>query len=1382
MVVKRVSDLNITRRSFITAIEGNINDSFVDEDLCSYTFEQQLYLYLKNEGYERVYFYTRASGYNWYSFDKESLASLFPKKTNNSTEDGRPLGSRRLKKPINSDDNSNHIKEGKINRRPYYYVSNFEDSTLIKTVQDILKDIQHKSAIYFTSPVFSLNESQGFIAGIAQIMSEVAAIQSENKLLIKLNSNGVFKADFFTEHLKSSDNIFSVGFPDIKECENWLNSERIKGLIDSEVVFSFPFEKLVKGVCQKRMRISELNKEIKTNKAGFIQSTNKSDEDVLSELNKMIGLRGVKETLQGIIADVKAKQLRAEYGQTDESKVKLNFVFKGNPGTGKTTVAGLLGKILANYGLISDPEVVVYTKGQLLDGLVGGGSRLVEKMFSDSIGKVLFIDEAYQLAEDDAKDALDALTNMLTDKRFEDNLAVVLAGYPGDMAKLINSNSGLKRRFTQNILFEDYTNDELTEIFCRMVEFDHLVIGEEAILHARAYFTSLKRNKGFGNAGEAENLLRNIIKPNQARRLQRINNPTKEDVFTILPQDFPNYGKIKLKRNNPKQELDISPIDKLNKLVGIDNIRKKFEEYVAMTHFCQENPQAEISTTFRPHMAFLGNPGTGKTTVAKLFAEILRQEGVLSNNNFVKVGPSDLVGEWLGQSGPKARGQFERARGGVLFIDEAYQLCSKNQLNGGDQYGKEVITELLTFMEDERDTIVILAGYTEEIRYLIAKGNPGLSSRVTNEFIFEDYEPELLYTILLNNLSEYELSEDFKIKIRQIINIEYENRDKTQWGNARTIEKYASDIFLNYLVKHNAKGVIDIDCIPDYLLRDSSQFTVDIPEEVTNISDASQQSIVQNPKVLPFDKDKLLESLKSVKGQQDNVEIIAEEINTWIKDAVKEAPLVFMLAGTSGTGKTFTAETINAALKDYRMVKLNMNEYSSDADSWKLLGSSSGYMGSDEDSPIFAARRETPNLLILFDEIEKAHPSLFTTIMTLMEKGEMGNGHGEVFDFKQSIIVFTTNLAMKELLKLKKESVQNNIDPSSPKFQDAARDILKAAGLKDEISGRVTWVLVYNTLDAPMVAQIAMERIRKLGSKYGIKINAVHKTYLEEIAKQCADNNEGARPVNRMITRKLKPIFQKVCETNDCDPNVLYDVDEHFQIIPSSSSVIIPVESLNFNLGVDASESKTDSGPVEIKLSSGSFFESGYNYESYRKAIGLIELDNGNSGTGSGFLISNDGYILTCAHCTEAKKIVFVKDDDKEKYEAHVVYKNELIDIAVLKIDVSNMPYLSISDSVKPLKIGTEIVILGYPSGTDVSENVSAFEGKISNYIGGIKSYITDAIAAPGSSGGALIAKKDGKVYGVLRGGYKETLGVDINASSDIRDLFKQNDIVIEYN
>lgn len=97
-------------------------------------------------------------------------------------------------------------------------------------------------------------------------------------------------------------------------------------------------------------------------------------------------------------------------------------------------------------------------------------------------------------------------------------------------------------------------------------------------------------------------------------------------------------------------------------------------------------------------------------------------------------------------------------------------------------------------------------------------------------------------------------------------------------------------------------------------------------------------------------------------------------------------------------------------------------------------------------------------------------------------------------------------------------------------------------------------------------------------------------------------------------------------------------------------------------------------------------------------------------------------------------------------------------------------------------KVVEEIVIMAYPSGTEISDNVSAFEGKVSNFINANKTYITDAVAAPGSSGGALIAKKDGKVYGVLQGGYKEVLEVDINASFDIRNLFKQNDLVIEFN
>ena len=558
-----------------------------------------------------------------------------------------------------------------------------------------------------------------------------------------------------------------------------------------------------------------------------ILQKNKSDEEVLAELNNMVGLRKIKNKLNGIIANAQMQQMRAQIGQKAESKIGLNFVFKGNPGTGKTTVARLLGNILANYGLIEVPEVVTYTKGNLIDGTVGGGSRNVEKMFDAAVGRVLFIDEAYQLAENDSKDALDALTNMMTDKRYKDKMAIILAGYPGDMAKLITSNPGLKSRFTQEVVFEDYNDDELTEIFAKKLSTERFMLGEEDLLYAKAYFSYLKRGKDFGNARETEKL-RDDVKSRQGTRLMAQMSetgikPTEDELTTILPQDFPNYGRVNLNAFRHKDGPEPTPIERLDNLIGIDVIREQFRQYIKMAHYCQENPQAAISSTFRPHMAFLGNPGTGKSTVARLFGLILREEGLLPNSNFVEVSPDDLIGEYVGHSAPKARSQFERARGGVLFIDEAYELFKKGKDGGGNQFGQEVITALIKFMEDDRDTVVILAGYTDEIRYLIKNGNPGLTSRVTNEFLFNDYEPEVLFSILLKKLSEQELSDEFRSNMQQIISYEYEHRNKREWGNARTIENYANDIFKLYLNKHDGKGVIGADCIPDYLLSDLIQ-------------------------------------------------------------------------------------------------------------------------------------------------------------------------------------------------------------------------------------------------------------------------------------------------------------------------------------------------------------------------------------------------------------------------------------------------------------------------------------------------------------------------------------------------------------------------------
>ena len=812
-------------------------------------------------------------------------------------------------------------------------------------------------------------------------------------------------------------------------------------------------------------------------------------------------------------------------------------------------------------------------------------------------------------------------------------------------------------------------------------------------------------------------------------------------------------------------------------------------------------------------LMFAGTSGTGKTFTAKCIESSLLQSGFkfvrLNMNEYhSETGIHKLLGSEQGfVDSDKDAPLFaaHRATEGKLIIlfDEIEKahpslfttimsLMDEGVMANGKgenfNFKQSIIIFTTNLAQDQlisqkkrfiEQKVAITDRKFQEATKLILK-NAGLPSevcgRVTWLLVYNTLNSTITARIALEKIREIGREYDVTInRVPQCYLEEIATKCKETSEGARPIETEVRNKFESLFQEVYEREIID----PRKMYDISEEFKIVLSQNDTFLK-PEEISIIEI-KTEKFDKEQLITGLKAVRGQQDNIEIIAREVEIWIKDVIKDTPLVFMLAGTSGTGKTFTAEIINASLKGYKMVKLNMNEYHSEADSWKLLGSSSGYVGSDKDSPIFAARRETSKLLILFDEIEKAHPSLFTTIMTLMEKGEMGNGHGEVFDFKQSIIVFTTNLAMNELLRMKRQAILDGIEPSSQKFQDAAKGILKSAGLKDEISGRLNWLLVYNTLNATQVAQIAMSKIRSLGAKYGITVNDVDMSFLQEVASQCANNNEGARPINRIVTSIFKPVFQNAYELSSCRSGVLYDINDQMHLVPTNETLLIPIDNYSIDI-IDSNDNvANDKESVTIQLPSTLFFKSGYSYDSFRQAMGLIKLDNGSTGTGSGFLISPDGYIITCAHCAEANLITFVRDDNKMEYKAVVVYYNRRIDIAILKIDVKDVPYLLITDSMRPLKVGTEIIILGYPSGTDISENVSAFEGKISNVNKERKSYITDAVAAPGSSGGALISKKDGEVYGILQGGFKETLGIDVNTSIDIRVLFEQNDISVDF-
>lgn len=289
------------------------------------------------------------------------------------------------------------------------------------------------------------------------------------------------------------------------------------------------------------------------------------------------------------------------------------------------------------------------------------------------------------------------------------------------------------------------------------------------------------------------------------------------------------------------------------------------------------------------------------------------------------------------------------------------------------------------------------------------------------------------------------------------------------------------------------------------------------------------RSFMDSLRVEVFSEDLLSRSLSKIHGQQDNMDVITKKVCTWIKrpDEFK-TPLVFMFAGTSGTGKTYTAETISETLSSYGyiFVKLPMNEYKSSGDTMKLLGSPRGHVGSTEDAPLIAARRKSERLVILFDEMEKAHESIFETIMTLMEKGEVTNGLGERFDFKQSIIIFTTNLAMNQLIERKKELVKSGLNIDDYEFQKSIKNILKQNKVKPEVCGRINNVFVFNTLGKDIVAMITIEEIRKLGEMYHLRVNNIPKEMLQT-AVQIANSNEGARPIKDLVKNKFEHIFQQ---------------------------------------------------------------------------------------------------------------------------------------------------------------------------------------------------------------------------------------------------------------
>ncbi|MFM1653549.1 AAA family ATPase [Brevibacillus sp. B_LB10_24] len=624
-----------------------------------------------------------------------------------------------------------------------------------------------------------------------------------------------------------------------------------------------------------------------------------SVDDVLAELNMLTGLESVKSFVKELMKTVEVNKLRAREGGNSMA-MALHMVFTGNPGTGKTTVARMIARILKAMGLLSQGQLVEVARQDLVGQYVGSTAPKTMAKVNEALGGVLFIDEAYTLARHDhdtfGLEAIDTIVKAMEDHR--DNLVVVLAGYTQEMEGFLRTNPGLRSRFPFIVEFPDYKPSDMLEILIRMADANGFRIDPDIYDGLTELFDQRQipgRNDS-GNGRLVRNLFEEAVRK-QATRIVESSSADGPDLQLLTGADF-GIGE--------KEAFNLE--NELAGIVGLDKVKafvRTLEKQMIVDRRRKE-AGIQVDTGQSINMIFSGNPGTGKTTMARLLAGMFRSMGYLKKGHLVEVDRSDLVAEYSGQTATKTKQVVESALGGILFIDEAYALVQ----DGSGGFGKEAIDMLVRLIELHKDNlVVILAGYTEDMERFL-QVNPGMSSRFPLQIEFPDYTAEEMVRIcsIMVKSRGFRMAEDVAKQLRGYFD-QKQVPGKKDGGNGRLVRNT-----LEEAIRRQAERLADDPEIEAEKLNELTAEDFGLSAKADSVS-GSVNALGELDKVIG------LASVKDfVRSLSAQIQVAKRREELGLPKAAAQT-LHMVFKGNPGTGKTTIARILARHLKELGVIK-----------------------------------------------------------------------------------------------------------------------------------------------------------------------------------------------------------------------------------------------------------------------------------------------------------------------------------------------------------------------------------------------------------------------------------------------------------------------------